>query len=137
MQSLGITYEAYTRELLRSINKKVVIEGEELFFGTTDKLIIEPIDKVETTNEIDFIAHQKTCQYVIGEIKLGTVTKSDIIKLLKRKEDLGIRAKIVIIARNADPLAIAEATRKKVIIMSHTAINEIARKIGKTPIKID
>ncbi|MHA1616385.1 MAG: AAA family ATPase [Candidatus Njordarchaeales archaeon] len=137
MQSLGITYEAYIRELLRSINKRIVIEGEELFFGTTDKLVIEPIDKVETTDEIDFIAHQKTCQYVIGKVKLGTMTKNDIAKLLRKKEELGIEAKAVIIAKNADPVAIAEATRRKVVIISHEAINQIARKIGKPSIKVD
>ncbi len=138
MRSLGITYESYVRELLRSINRRITIEGEELFFGTTDKLVIEPIDSVEATGDMDFIAHQETCEYIIGEIKLGTITKSEIVKLLKRSEALGIKeAKIIVVAKNADPLAIAEAIRKGVIILSHAAINQVAREIGKPPIRVN
>ena len=135
MQSLGITYESYIRELLGSIRRRIIIEGEEYFFGTTNRLVIDPIDRIEAGEKMDFIAHQTNCEMIVGEVKIGQITKSEITKLLKRARKYG-KAKVIAIAKDADPLAIAEAVRKGVVIMSHEAIRLIAKKLGKTPIDL-
>lgn len=135
MQAMGITFESYVRELLRGINREVTMEGEEIFFGTASKLAIKPIDSVKVEGETDFVAHQIDCTNIVGEIKLGEITKSEIRKLMERAKRYP-NARIVAIARRADPLAIAEAVRQGVIIISHEGIKQLARKLGKTPISI-
>lgn len=138
LRALGITFEAYVRELISEIKRRVVLEGEKLFFGTTNKLVLEPIEYVKSDYEADFIAHQENCEYIIGEIKLGQITKSEINKLHQRAEKYRNRGvvKVLAIAKTADPLAVAEAVRKGIIIMSHEAIRKLAKKLKKTPVKI-
>ncbi|MEX0567554.1 MAG: hypothetical protein Q6363_000135 [Candidatus Njordarchaeota archaeon] len=64
-----------------------MLESEELFFGTIDELTICFIDRVESTEKIDFIAHQTNCEYIVGEVKLGQITKSDITKLINKAKN--------------------------------------------------
>jgi len=133
MQALGIAFESYIRELLREVRREVIIEGEELFFGTASKLTIKPIDDVRVEGKTDFVAHQVDCTNIVGEIKLGLITKPDIKRLVERARKYQ-DARVIAIAKEADPLAIAEAVRQGVIIISHEGVKQLAKKLGKPPI---
>ena len=129
-QSLGITIEYYVRELFRHINRKIVLEGEQFFIGTAKKISLGPIDNVSGGGEIDLIAHQTDCLTWVGEIKIGKVSKGDLMKFLERVRRIKERKVCIVIASDADPLALAEMVRNGVIFMQLKTLNEMAKKVG-------
>ncbi len=129
-QSLGIAIEYYVRELFKHINRKITLEGEQFFLGTTKKLSLGPIDSVSGGGEIDLIAHQTDCSTLVGEIKTGKISKNEVVRFLKRAEKIKERKIRIIIALDADSLALAEIVRNGIIFIQLKALNEIARKIG-------
>ena len=129
-QSLGITIEYYIRELFKHIDRKITLEGEQFFLGTAKKISLGPIDSVSGGGEIDLIAHQTDCSTLIGEIKIGKISKKEIIKFLKRSEKIKERKLNIIIASDAEPIALAEMVRNGIIFIQLKTLNEIARKVG-------
>lgn len=135
-QSLGITLEFYVRELFRQINKEITLDGEQFFLGTANKVSLGPIDKVSGGGEIDIIAHQVDCLNYVGEIKMGKISKEELMRFIKRTRQIKGRKQCIIIASDADPLALAEMVRNKIIFIQLKALNEIARKVGFPKINI-
>ena len=124
--NLGITLESYIREIFSKINKKIKLkDSDELFYGTTKELEIEPVKKVEGGGEIDLIAHTEN-KLIIAEIKSGTISERDV-----KKEKI---TKIIIAKTGAQPSAIAEAARRNIIILSKKAIKKLAKQTGMPPI---
>lgn len=129
-QSLGVAIEYYVRELFKSINKRITIAGEHLFLGTAEKLELGPIKSVEGGGELDFIAHQADGKKIIGEIKLGKISRQEVIRFSERAEKIEGKKMLLIIASDAEPHAIAEIVRRGIIFMHIEGLNDIAKKVG-------
>ena len=129
MYSLGITLESYVRELLKSIRKRIVISGEELFLGTVERLKINPIKEVIRHKIIDAIAIDWEGKKLCFEIKTGKISRDEVNRFYDRAVKEGCDAMIVI-AKEARPEALIEIGRKGIIFMTYTALRELARAIG-------
>jgi len=151
MSLLGLTAESYIRELLtEAVGRRIVIYEDEkgtYFCGTVDKLELNLkrilgkkdtdifFSKLSLRNS-DIVAYEED-RVILFEVKAGIKEPklSDIMDLFRVVESLkrrGLNALGIIIYLNVDMVPhriVAEATRKRIIIMTNEAIRSLARKV--------
>lgn len=147
-RALGITAESYMRELLEQATEKkiTIFEDKEgnTFYGTTSKLTLnirKVLSKRETerilsaTKNADIVAQNDTTYIIEVKITTRKIPKEEVESLqktvsqLKRKIQGPVRGILAILEGEPTKLAIAEAIKHDIVILSPKAIRILAKKL--------